>query len=151
MSRDLLTETLSGLRNRSSGWRESAAIWAGSLNDNDWVAQRLYFHHDLCDDQSGPFFLELSEEAKFQLYHDLAQKNLRLIALIHTHPAEWVDLSEIDKRNQLSSRVGFWSLVLPWYAREPWTTNTFGIHTRIEKGWQRLTLSEISQRLVVED
>src|SRR2546422_8448594 len=57
-------------------------------------------------------------------------------------PQDWVDLSQIDRENQMCSRVGFWSLVIPNYGRPPWLLTEMGIHTRTEKGWYRLTKAE---------
>jgi proteasome lid subunit RPN8/RPN11 len=148
----LFITTLEGLRDRSDGWRESAAVWAGRIErETDWLAERVYFHHELCDDRAGPLSLQLSEEGKFRLYRELAEFELRPIALIHTHPQGWVDLSEVDQRNQLSSRIGFWSLVVPWYGRGPWVIETIGVHTRAEEGWYRLQLDETSRRMIIED
>lgn len=106
----------------------------------------MYFHHELGDDRAGPLSLELSETAKYRLYDTLHREQLRLIALIHTHPREWVDLSEVDAQNQLSSRIGFWSLVVPWYARRTWRATSMGVHERTERGWHRLTKKEVQHR-----
>jgi proteasome lid subunit RPN8/RPN11 len=71
------------------------------------------------------------------------------VALIHTHPEDWVDLSEIDQANQVSSRIGFWSVVIPWYGQEPWILTIWGVHVRRESGWSRLTAVEIEDRVEV--
>jgi hypothetical protein len=147
----LFERTMEGLRARSDGWRESAAVWAGRVRGGaDWVAERVYFHHELCDDRSGPLFLELSETAKFRLYENLARDGLRVVALIHTHPDDWVGLSRTDRGNQISSRTGFWSIVVPWYAREPWGVTGMGVHVRVEGGWHRLSEDSVARRFIVE-
>lgn len=146
---NLFSQTLAGLKERSDNYRESAAIWAGTVDKRGWRAQRLFFHHELCDDHSGPLFLELSEDAKFHLYRELAAENLRMIALIHTHPAAWVGLSPVDERNQLSSRIGFWSIVIPHYAQQPSTLSEMGVHVRTSEGWHQLEESEVVARVVV--
>lgn len=114
------------------------------------MAQDVYYHHELCDDLAGPLFLELSEAAKFRLYADLASRGLRLIAVLHTHPYDWVDLSEVDQQNQLCSRLGFWSIVIPRYAKKPWMVTRFGVHVRIENGWERLKKAEVSRRILID-
>jgi proteasome lid subunit RPN8/RPN11 len=147
----VLRDTLAGLRDRSAGWRESAAIWAGDVQDERWSAREVMFHHELCDDHGGPLSLELSEAAKFNLYRELAERGLRLVSLVHTHPHQWVDLSPVDQANQLSSRVGFWSVVIPDYAVEPWDIPRMGFHVRTHRGWRRLTPSAMRCRVVIED
>jgi proteasome lid subunit RPN8/RPN11 len=143
----LFEATLAGLCERSAGWRESAAIWVGRVIGNKWIAEAVHFHHELGDDHARALSLELSEAAKLRLYAALAAQGQRVVALIHTHPGDWVGLSEIDERNQVGSRVGFWSLVVPQYAQQPWRLETFGVHIRCESGWARVDEEEISQRV----
>jgi hypothetical protein len=143
--------TLSNLAERSSGWRESAGIWAGAINGDDATVTALYLHHELCDDRGRALSLELTEEAKFTLYRRLAASGLKLIALIHTHPEDWVELSWIDKQNQISSRIGFYSLVVPWYGRQPVQPSSLGIHVREDSGWRRIPASRISRHLIITE
>jgi len=104
--------------------------------------RRVDFHHELCDDKATALSIELSEEAKFRLYGDLRKEGLKLAALVHTHPSDWVGLSEVDRENQLCSRLGFWSLVVPRYAREPRVFEELGIHVQTEGGWYQLRSEE---------
>lgn len=147
----LWQHTLGGLATRSQDWRESGAIWAGGLSGDDALASEVYFHHDLCNDKGRPLSMELSEDAKFQLYETLGQRGLKLVGMIHTHPEDWVELSPVDKRNQLCSRIGFWSLVVPWYARQPWQLSVMGIHARSDTGWERFNGTEIFERIILRE
>lgn len=148
--RNLFFKTMGALEKRSDGLRESAGVWAGQvIGELRWQPKRLYLHHKLYADRAGPLSLELTEAAKLQLYEQLARQHLRLVALIHTHPQAWVDLSEIDRANQLSSRVGFWSIVVPWYSSRPWRVDAIGFHVRTETGWHRLTASEVKWRVSI--
>ena len=151
VSNDLFERTFSVLENRSDQRRESAAVWAGSIHemDDEWIAEHVYFHHDLCNDRATALSLELSEAAKFRLYEELSRKQKRLIALLHTHPAEWVGLSDVDARNQISSRIGFWSIVIPWYGRRPWPMASLGIHIRQDPGWYRVPAVEVPKRFAI--
>jgi proteasome lid subunit RPN8/RPN11 len=137
------------LEERSSGMRESGAIWSGSVEDTLTTVQRVDFHHELCDDRATALSMELSEEAKFRLYGDLGKEGLKLAGLVHTHPADWVGLSEVDRENQLCSRLGFWSLVVPRYGREPWILEELGIHLQTEGGWYELRSDEVSSMVSV--
>jgi len=130
--------------------RESGAIWSGSVDGTVTTVRRVDFHHELCDDKATALSMELSEEAKFRLYVDLRQEGLKMAALVHTHPAEWVGLSEVDRENQLCSRLGFWSLVVPKYACAPWRLEDFGIHLQTEKGWYQLRSEEVISMVSVE-
>lgn len=95
--------------------------------------------------------MELSEDAKFHLYQELNQRGLKLVGMIHTHPEDWVELSPVDKRNQLCSRIGFWSLVVPWYGQQPWHLPEMGIHARSATGWEQFTGEEILKRIILRE
>ncbi len=149
--RFIFAQTLAELRDRSAGTRESAAIWSGGVGGNRTVVTRVDFHHGLCDDRATSASLELSEDAKLDLYQKLAGLRLRLAALVHTHPQDWVGLSPVDRSNQVCSRVGFWSLVIPNYGREPWRIEEIGIHIQTEKGWHQLSSEDACEMISVVD
>jgi proteasome lid subunit RPN8/RPN11 len=95
--------------------------------------------------------MHLTEAAKFQLYEELNRLHLRLIAGIHTHPEDWVDLSWIDRQNQLCSRKGFWSIVVPWYGKESWLIDNMGVHIRTSNGWGRLTTDQTRTHVCITE
>lgn len=148
ISRSIVSATHQGLRDRSDGWRESACMWIG---DSDGQVRRVVFHHEIADDRATALSLELPEKAKYSLYEQLARDRLRVLALLHTHPDSWVDLSWIDQQNQISSRLGFLSIVLPYYGKEPWVMEDIGFHAKCERGWRRLTESEIRMAVTVDE
>jgi len=146
--RSVLQKTVLGLRDRSNGRVESACMWIG---DRTGQVRRVIFHHEIADDRATALSLELPEKAKFALYKSLASTHENILALLHTHPHDWVDLSPIDQANQISSRVGFWSIVLPQYAQTFWDLNTVRFHIRCERGWRRLSPIEVAAALTVSD
>lgn len=143
----VLERTVSGLRARSAGWRESACVWTGT---RDGHVRDVLFHHELGDDRATALSLELPEAAKFALYERLAARSESLLSLLHTHPEDWVGLSWIDQRNQVSSRIGFWSIVLPYYAAKDWDQAEVGFHIRCDRGWERLGNEALRERFRVE-
>jgi len=146
----LLNHTLKGLKTRSAGQRESGAIWTGRVSGATSIVLHVHFYHDLCDDKGRALSLELSEEAKYKLYRHLADRGELLVGMIHTHPASWVDLSMVDRENQLCSRIGFWSLVVPYYANRKWRIEATGVHIRTDSGWHWFDEDEASKRIISE-
>jgi proteasome lid subunit RPN8/RPN11 len=140
--RTVLHTTVTGLRERSAGWRESACVWIGTAAG---VVQRVTFHHQIANDRATALSLELPETAKFELYRQLAREKLRILALLHTHPESWVGLSWIDQQNQISSRVGFLSIVLPFYGKHDWNYDDIGFHVKCDQGWRRIHAREASE------
>lgn len=140
---NLWRHVLGELQSRSAGWRESAGILVGkSFPDGTRKALDVVFHHDIADDHATALSLELPEAAKFRMYEELSRRQLTLVSLIHTHPEEWVGLSEVDKSNRISSTVGFWSIVVPNYGEKPWDLDQIGFHVLEPVGWRELTIEE---------
>jgi proteasome lid subunit RPN8/RPN11 len=148
---NLLAETLAELDLRSAGRRESAALLCGRVVNTDWIAEQVRFHHLLCNDRGRALSMSLTENAKFTLYEELSRLGLRLVAAVHTHPHDWVELSKIDQRNQICSRMGFWSIVVPWYGRHPWELSNMGVHILTADGWKRLTIDQIRSNVQIEE
>lgn len=144
--REVLQSTVVGLRERSAGWRESACVWIGTAAG---MVQCVAFHHEIADDRATALSLELPEAAKFRLYQWLAREKLRILALLHTHPDCWVDLSWIDQQNQISSRVGFLSIVLPFYGKHDWNYDEIGFHVKCDRGWRRIHRQEAAEAVRV--
>lgn len=142
----LLSRTVERLRARSAAWRESACVWAGSRSGH---VTGVVFHHELGDDRATALSLELPESGKIALYAQLAARGETLLALLHTHPESWVGLSAVDQRNQVSSRIDFWSIVLPHYAAGDWRLEEVGFHVRCDRGWRQLDHAEVLQRFCV--
>jgi proteasome lid subunit RPN8/RPN11 len=117
-------------------------VWVGTAAG---AVQRVTFHHEIADDRASALFLELPEAAKFGLYQQLAREKLRILALLHTHPEGWVDLSWIDQQNQISSRVGFLSIVLPFYGKHEWNYYENGFHVKCDRGWRRIYGQEAAE------
>jgi len=135
----LWIEILNILRLRSAGYRESGAILLGEIGPmGDRTARRAVPYHELDDDSASADYVELSEIGKYRLYRLIEQNKLRIIAMSHTHPYKWVGLSPVDQANQISSRVGFWSIVIPNFCREPWEVQHMGFHIREGRGWRQL-------------
>lgn len=150
VSERLIDSTLRELESRSAGRRESAAVWCGRVDGNEWRATDVRFHHRVCNDLAGALRITLTEEAKFRLYEEMNSLGLTLIAAVHTHPDDWVGLSHVDQRNQLSSKDGFWSLVLPRYGRRPLGPSEMGVHIRLHGAWWRLTETQVSKHFRIE-
>ncbi len=139
----LWINVLETLQQRSEGQRESAGIFIGTISPNGTrIAADAVFHHHLADDRATALSLELPEHAKFRLYAELAKRRLSPVALIHTHPEAWVDLSAVDQRNRISSTTGFWSIVIPYYGCPPWNLDCIGFHVLEDMGWKKLTIEE---------
>jgi len=127
-------------------------VLLGRVTGTVWSAVDVRSHRELDGQHGAALSVALSEVGKIRLYEELARTGLRVVALLHTHPDGWVDLSWIDQANQISSRIGVWSLVVPYYGHpRGWSLDSIGVHVREEHGWSRLSAEEAHARIVVEE
>jgi len=89
-------------------------------------------------------------EANADLVVSLAQLKLALVAQVHSHPGDWVDHSDGDDVGALVRFLGFWSLVVPNFARAGMQPlHRVGVH-RFEDGvFQRLAIEAVAARVRV--
>lgn len=149
--RSLWTRTLAMLERYSAGERESAAVLLGSRSSSGLQhACEVVGYHDLGPTEATAVSLHLSEAGKHQLYRITEQRGLSLLAALHTHPSTWVGLSAVDRANRLSSRRGFWSIVVPNFAQPPWDLDAMGFHIRDDSDWLHVPPANISQHIQFE-
>lgn len=120
--------TWAGLAQRGSGKVEAFCVWAGDRTSSSLQVKEVIFLDDLPGVQGFPLFHKISREAVARLFEILKSKSLDLIADVHTHPEEWVDLSQIDQENPLEYRVGFYSVVLPYFGKSDPSLDLTGLH-----------------------
>ena len=94
----------------------------------------------------GSFRTDLNANAA--VVSTLATHGLSLIGQVHSHPGEWVDHSESDDEGTLVRFQGYWSLVVPVFARRgilPLTQT--GIHIYDQGRFARLADAAVSARV----
>jgi hypothetical protein len=89
-------------------------------------------------------------DAHAGLVSHLARLNLTLVAQIHSHPGEWVDHSDGDDVGALVRFPGFWSIVVPRFAREGMLEPArLGIHLFQDGAFRRLGATAVASRVRV--
>jgi proteasome lid subunit RPN8/RPN11 len=102
------------LRELSAGVRESMVVWAGRPYDGGAlvthvVAPEVDAHYDR---------ITVPNTVRAELAMFLRREGLLLFADLHTHPGE-AYLSPADRARPLSTRPGFYALVVPEFAAGP--------------------------------
>lgn len=117
------------LRRRGEGRHESGAFLLAPRNGKgDRITSFV------CYDELDPNAYEggviAFHEAGYEALSDLCRKReLRVLADVHTHPAEWVGQSPTDKRNPMVPMIGHRAIILSHYAATGWwTLKAAGIH-----------------------
>lgn len=142
-------ETWFGLRRRSRGRRESAAIWAGRRTAGVEHVEAVYFLDDYRGGVQQRGYHRVSVEALDQFFKVLQRDHRVIVADLHTHPGLWVGLSALDEENPIEFRVGFPAIVVPSFARPAPSLSLAGVHLYEGKGkWMALTDQEKEELFV---
>lgn len=139
ISPELWQRTWMKLRSHGDGQREAACVWAGVRSEHEERVTEVIFLDDLSGVEAFPLQHKTTRKATAALFAQLRDKKLSIIADVHTHPGDWVDLSWIDKAHPIEYRPGLTAIVLPNYATTEPSLETIGIHSYLGDGqWRQL-------------
>lgn len=115
----LWKQTLTQLRRRGAGRRESGAFLLGREGDAALVTKFICYD-DLDPDayQSGAIGFHAAGYAALWAY--CKSEKLQILADVHTHPGAWVQQSSIDQKNPMIPVTGHTAMIVPHFGRTPW-------------------------------
>jgi proteasome lid subunit RPN8/RPN11 len=146
---DLLRSSIEIMRPHGARGNEGLALWLGTSDD---AAKQVTVTHAI--EVYGPGFvtaplhMRLSFRAMSTLT-DLADRlGCYLVGQIHSHPANYIDLSDVDR--EFGIRVqDYLSLVCPHYAQRPDVLlSDCGLHAFEGTNYRRLSTAEASRRVI---
>ncbi len=144
--------TWSGLEKRSDSTRESACIWAGRREKEVWSVEKVIYLDDLPGVRGYALRHSVPPEASAELFKILRSHKLQIIADVHCHPEDWVDLSWVDQQHPIEYRVGLIAVVLPWYAASTPSLMETGFHEYLgDLKWRRLETEEKEKRILIKN
>lgn len=151
VSSEIWLATWEGLRERGNGLREAACVWAGRRRQGRWSVEDVIFIDDLPGTHASALRHSTSPKASAALFGILRSRNLAIAADIHTHPDDWVGLSEIDQLHPIEYRVGLIALVLPWYGEVVPSLHVTGVHEYAGDGeWRLLEPAEVVETICLD-
>lgn len=96
----------------------------------------------------GSFRTDL--DANTDVVGTLAELGLVLVGQVHSHPGDWVDHSDGDDEGALVRFEGYWSLVVPTFAREGMRPLArCGVHLYTSKEFRRLSTNAVRSRVSI--
>lgn len=128
MSEELWVRTWLGLRERGGGRRESAAVWIGTRSEAVESAEDVLFLDDLAGVRAHALQHCVPRTATSALFRELRARGKVIVGDVHTHPANWVDLSPTDEEHPIEYRVGLVAVVVPSFAIGEPAIEGVGIH-----------------------
>lgn len=94
----------------------------------------------------GSFRTDLTANA--DVVNALSELGLVLVGQVHSHPGDWVDHSDGDDDGALVRFEGYWSLVVPSFAREGMRPlSKCGIHLFTNRAFRRLSAAAVRARV----
>ena len=144
---DLWALTWSELHRRSGGQVDAACAWAGERTSTAWTVKSVHFLDDFGAIDAGPLHHRASRASVEGLFDEMRRRGEDLIADVHTHPEDWVDLSRTDREHPLEYRLGMLAVVLPWFAATAPSLRQVGVHEYVSTAtWRRLSGAEVAAR-----
>jgi hypothetical protein len=131
---------------RGGGERESGAFLLASASDPRRVRE-LVFLDDL-DPHCLTGGISLSGSAYGKLWDFCEQRQLRVVADIHTHPGESVRQSAIDKDNPMVAMPGHLALIMPSFAAGRVRPGQLGVHEYLGNGRWKSSYGRAAKQLV---
>jgi proteasome lid subunit RPN8/RPN11 len=127
ISRRMWRRILIDLARRGAGERESGAFL---LAARDRRPRRVvtWIPFDELDSGALNGAIAIRGEAFVALWRICADRGLRVIADIHTHPGAGVAQSSIDQANPMVAQAGHVGLIIPYYARHGGRRRAVGVH-----------------------
>jgi proteasome lid subunit RPN8/RPN11 len=116
------------LKRRGRGRRESGAFLLGPEDSAAGIVTSFICYDDLDPDAlSGAISFHAVGYAA--LWQHCREKNLQVLADVHTHPGHGVGQSSIDQRNPMIPVKGHTAMIVPNFARTSlWSLSAVGVY-----------------------
>lgn len=129
-------ELISELGRRADGRRESGAFLLGPRAGSATTVTDVAYYDDL-DPDSLTGGVTFGFEGFGPLWDLCDQREVRVIADVHTHGGKSVSQSNIDRANPMIARTGHIALIVPHLAGKPLRPVEVGIHRYLgDSGWE---------------
>ncbi len=126
ISRRRWAHLLGELAQRGGGVRESGAFLLADREAPRRVIDVVYF--DDLDPNSLTGGVSMPADAFATLWSICRERQMRVVADVHTHPGHHVVQSTIDQTNPMVARSGHVAVIVPHLAQRPTTAADCGIH-----------------------
>lgn len=109
-------KTLKELRKVGEKNKEGIAYWSGTLNETNATIKNVMFADEYPEFYNEELFASVSLDMSFKIGEKIHQREEILFAQVHTHPFEAFH-SYVDDTYPISHRIGFFSIVIPYFGK----------------------------------
>jgi hypothetical protein len=133
------------LRVAGRGGCEAFALWAGRRTGAVFQVLETIIPPQRAGEADGGVFVSVDSEALFRLNMHLYDRELALVAQLHSHPGEAYH-SETDDTYPIATTAGALSLVIPDFAAHPFAVERCAIYRLIAgEGWVAIPRAEAAR------
>lgn len=131
------------LRRRGGGRRESGAFLLGPLSGGS--VSRFVCYDDLDPRSLDTGIIRFDGSGYVPLWKICNERNLKVVADVHTHPGRWTDQSDYDIDHPMVAQKGHLALILPEFAQYSWKgAKGAGFFRYLGDGaWETLSLESL--------
>lgn len=145
----VLTEGHDFLRAVGKTGREGMVLWVGKHDDLIFTVTDLVIPKQRGLITADGVCVVVDPDALRKLNLELYRNNLRLIAQIHSHPGRAYH-SDTDDEYAIARTIGAFSLVIPDFARRPFSLNESATYRLSAKGsWDHIPSSALKSLIQV--
>lgn len=128
---------------------EAVALWVGVVRENTFEVRETLIPKQTPHRTATGILFTVSPEELHRINVWLHQNEMQIIAQLHSHPEEAYH-SELDDDLPLATTIGCLSLVIPNFARDPFSLRRCAIYRLIpEQGWAQLSPAETARLINV--
>jgi hypothetical protein len=149
ITREAWHELLGELEARGNGRRESGAFLLAAASPRNTLVSDIVYFDDL-DPDCLVGAIHIRQRAFGKLWEICAERKLRVIGDIHTHPGSGIGQSLVDRDHPMIATRGHVGVIAPNFAQGVITPNDVGVHLYLgSEGWQSYFGADAEQRLRV--
>lgn len=140
------------LRRVGAHGSEGLALWAGTLHGSSFrVRETIVPAQRALRDRHGGVGFVVDSPDLHELNRWLYERGMTLIAQLHSHPGDAYH-SATDDAFPIATAVGSLSLVVPDFARDPFSLERCAVYRQAGDGsWTELSRDEIRTLIVIEE
>ena len=144
----IIRATLRTLQQFGAHRLEGLVLWLGEVEPGQARVLQVFTpdQQPVSSEEGVGYFV--SGETLFELNRGLAESGLRLIAQIHSHPAEAYH-SDTDDRYAVVTADGGLSLVVPNFGRASADPTSWAVYRLDQGNWRALSIEEARTLFVV--
>lgn len=149
--RDVIEAVHQHLRDAGSMLCEGVAFWAGTVVETVFEVQAALVPAQIGSRTEGGVAVTVTGDELFRMNVWLHKNRMTVVAQLHSHPSEAYH-SETDDDFSIMTQSGGLSIVVPDFARGPFSLKTAAVYRLDHRGrWGELDPSEAARLIKILD